>query len=1194
VLLLVLIVLVAGLVGFAPTIASTDWGRNRIVLLINDQIKGNVALGGLDLSWLGDSAVRDVAVQDPEGRECVSVGEVQIPGGLLRLLRDFYNVGQVTVTAPEVVLYIDEEGNFSLVEAFDPKEPSPPKKPSPIRLPDAELVITGGKVRIVRPGAAEYVVPKLDLHAKTDPAGAVKANFDVALADGSALKGDIDVQDLLADGKLQLDEVRGKAHVVTEGALDLKPLGEALLGPGQLAGQATLDAKGEFAAGAITADVQGGVVGLQSGQVSAETVRPLDVQLVGQVRTDASQVGGQVQLKSTAGEISSQFDYSLAAAPAGASDEDLAATILAGRAPHLPDGKLTAQGRLDLVALADAVPALLRIRPGTKLTGGVFEIKQASATGGEAPAAAAEVAITGLAAVADGRNVQVDPITVQLDVAADAERHLQIRTAAVQAGFGKVTASGTPAALAGSFEADLARLEQQLGQIVELPVTQLVGTLSGRLETKRSNPERIDLALDAFGANVGFRSGDGQVAIGRLQAALAGAATLADGKLTRYEATRGEVDLDGRASATFAGTYEADRGGFAGEANVARADLAYLAQQLAGFGVTALAGYAGQLQMQARVSRADEGKPIQTQGNLRVQDVQLDGQALTPSVEATWTDLVYSPAEGLIRIPAAELKSAVANVTARQFEGRFGEAVQLAGDIDASADLAKTMAIVGRIAKMAEPPALAGQLALQTKCRTDGGVAAVAGSGRIENFRAGTDERIQPETVRFDVDAAVNTEAENIEIKKIVLDSAALAAQLAGRVQQYSGAQSLDVSGNYTLRWDRARDILFAFAPSAKGLVEVKGEHQGALKLAGPLAQPGATPAWRGLEGGLDLSWASAEVYGLPLSPAKFSPALKAAQIQLPTASIQAVGGAINVGGVLDLSGPEPILRLPPELAILANVQVTPELAEHVLSRFNPIFGKLARVQGQAGLRAHNVEMPLGDSLTSGGQGTGRLDLKDFRVQPSAGLLKLLVELGGLGTAEMYAVEVSGMDFVIEQGRIRYQDLSLRFAQNAFDLIFRGSVGFDDTLDLVVSVPVREQLLQRLSSGGKVLQYTKALEGLRVEIPIVGTRENPQLDFAKVDVRGLLERGLKGTVEQTGKEVLKGEGLGGLLDALGGQVPGTKTDPKAEPGAKTDKPAEPAGTPKPRVRPKRGDEPSPSPSPRPRPPRRRAQGSRGS
>ncbi|MBN2446278.1 MAG: hypothetical protein JXO22_06115, partial [Phycisphaerae bacterium] len=105
-----------------------------------------------------------------------------------------------------------------------------------------------------------------------------------------------------------------------------------------------------------------------------------------------------------------------------------------------------------------------------------------------------------------------------------------------------------------------------------------------------------------------------------------------------------------------------------------------------------------------------------------------------------------------------------------------------------------------------------------------------------------------------------------------------------------------------------------------------------------------------------------------------------------------------------------------------------------------------------------------------------------------------------------------------------------------FELRFYGSVGLDDTLDLVVSIPVRPALLKRLGVTGPLDEYASVLAATRIDIPLVGTRQKPQLDFSRVDTKALVEQAVKATA---GKALE--QGLGNLL---GGDKGEAKKDEK--------------------------------------------------
>ncbi len=91
-------------------------------------------------------------------------------------------------------------------------------------------------------------------------------------------------------------------------------------------------------------------------------------------------------------------------------------------------------------------------------------------------------------------------------------------------------------------------------------------------------------------------------------------------------------------------------------------------------------------------------------------------------------------------------------------------------------------------------------------------------------------------------------------------------------------------------------------------------------------------------------------------------------------------------------------------------------------------------------------------------------------------------------------------------GRITCDKFVMRVAD--FDFIYRGWVDFDDNVNMVVSIPLTPNLLEKIHipglPGGK-----HDFKGLRVDIPIKGKRLAPQLDLSAIDGQKILQDILK-------------------------------------------------------------------------------------
>ena len=347
--------------------------------------------------------------------------------------------------------------------------------------------------------------------------------------------------------------------------------------------------------------------------------------------------------------------------------------------------------------------------------------------------------------------------------------------------------------------------------------------------------------------------------------------------------------------------------------------------------------------------------------------------------------------------------------------------------------------------------------------------------------------------------------------------------KVQGVVRKFRTTRDLDLTGRYTASWDDLMPLLRQFAPDVAQKVAFSGRPASEIRITGPANRPQVRPVYRGLDAGLNVGWAGGQAYGLKLGKALLSPSLHDGQLNVPVATITAGEGKVRLGCLVDFQPTEPMLRMPGKTQVLEGVPITAELGKDLLSRINPIFSELemGQAEGKISLLVDDLRFPVKKELLNRAGGKGHLDLTDMKIVPR-GLLATLLELVEVDPEKAQPVKVSGVDFMIKDGRLEYDNFTMTFV-DTLDLQFYGSVGFDDTLDMGVSIPVRTALLERFKVSGT--QYVRFFEGIRVKIPIVGTRLNPRLDLSKVDIRPLIQRAIRAFLaEEAAKraaEVLK-------------------------------------------------------------------------
>lgn len=1112
--LVALLLLIVVVIGAAPYAASTRAGTNAILSMVNGRLPGEIKLDKLSLSWFGNCGLDNLSVKDPDGRDVIAVKNVRLEKGIAGLATGYENFNAVTIDAPDVTLYLDEDGNISLVQAFSTGEEKEESGPLPELM--GRLTLKDCAVHIIRADGARLDIPHVEADITLSTLAAISGKLLAETADKQAISADFEFQNLLADGTFAPLRATGRYDVHSDGDIAIDSIAAFFSPDSKTTGTINLSAKGTMTAGDIDAQLAFAANDLQS--KAAGNMKPVNLSLNGNVKSDGKLYGGNLDLKGDAGRTAITFDYATPKDGAALSADYITAAILTGKHISMPQFNVKGDGEIDLAKIARVLPGLFGMPADQKITGGALKLTSLSATGGDSPAATVNITLEPLTAGSGETQRTVGPASVDVAAKLVQGTGLQIEQATVKTKSTEIVASGSASDMKATITGDLAGLSRELAGVgTELPAG-LAGKLAGNVNMKRAGDDRIDLTADFAATKVQMGEGDQRTEIARAALTHTGRLELADGSVKRIIADETKLDLDGKLIATAKGDIAADTGALNAELNLAPTDLAYLGARSPGLGMAGLASYGGRLTMTARATRQTSQKPIQSTGNVTAANVTLDGKpADTGDVKLEWSDVDLDTTGSKLRIGVAKLESALAHGDVSDFTVNYGDKLALAGRVRADADLAGCLGTVARVAEWKETPKIAGKLTFDSACKTDGDRVEIKGNGQIPDLRVG--ENATPQALNFAVDSALDNAAGTLDVRDLKLASVPLTLDISGDVRNVTKSATLNLDGQYEIDWQPLTALIHELAPDTKQTVIINGKSASKFAVRGDANAKDKQPAYHDLTTGLDLSWDSARIYGVEVSNATLSPKLDDGVLALPVATMKASGGTLRLGGNVDLRGDEPTLRIKDDLTVLENVPLNKTVADVLLAIFNPVFANVTEMSGHASLRVKGIELPLGEKRNTGGAGTGRLDMIDVKMKPS-GLLGQLITLGGLAE-DLYAVEISGLDFNIDKGRIHYKDFTLLFAKS-YDMKFYGSVGLDGTLDLVVSLPVRPALLRQLKVTGPIDEYAQMLEGLRVDIPIVGTRTNPRLDLAKVDVAALL------------KKAVSPEGLGNVLKKLGG------------------------------------------------------------
>jgi hypothetical protein len=273
--------------------------------------------------------------------------------------------------------------------------------------------------------------------------------------------------------------------------------------------------------------------------------------------------------------------------------------------------------------------------------------------------------------------------------------------------------------------------------------------------------------------------------------------------------------------------------------------------------------------------------------------------------------------------------------------------------------------------------------------------------------------------------------------------------------------------------------------------------------------------------------WTAANVFGLPIGPAQLAASVRDGQAQFtPLELTVGPAGKVSLTPRILLDANPQMLELAPGQAI-TNVAISAEVSDRMLKYAAPIVAGAARTEGSFSFFLNGAQIPLRQPKQ--GKLEGRLTVHNLAVTPGpmiqniAALIKQIDALSknsqnigqnltnnlnqGLGNINQGIGSILGavnpqkpeavepikgitmsekaIDVTIADGRVHHKNLE--FLIDDVPVRSNGSVGFDETLNLVIEIPIQQKWV-----GNK--PALQSLVGQVIQIPVSGTFARPQVD----------------------------------------------------------------------------------------------------
>jgi hypothetical protein len=261
-----------------------------------------------------------------------------------------------------------------------------------------------------------------------------------------------------------------------------------------------------------------------------------------------------------------------------------------------------------------------------------------------------------------------------------------------------------------------------------------------------------------------------------------------------------------------------------------------------------------------------------------------------------------------------------------------------------------------------------------------------------------------------------------------------------------------------------------------------------------------------------ETGWAAASFYGLPVGAARLTANVRDGQVQFtPLELAVGQGGRLSLHPRVTLDPQPQTLELAPG-QIISNVAISAEVSERMLKYAAPIVAGATRTSGSFSFFMEGAQIPLRQPKQ--GRLNGRLTIHNLAVMPGpmlqsvAGLIRQIEGfgktaqgaggnpleglLGGVLQPQQPAQPLKGItmteraiDVQVSEGRVYHRNLE--FLIDDVPVRSNGSVGFDETLALVIEIPIQAKWV-----GSK--PALQPLVGQMITIPVSGTFNKPNID----------------------------------------------------------------------------------------------------
>jgi hypothetical protein len=510
-------------IAILPTLLSMGWARQIVENKANEKLAGRLHIDDWSLGWFTGTKIGPLDLSDSSGKPVLQLASVDTHLSLSDVILGHYDLGKVPVSGLRLYITREPDGTLNIQKILPPSAPTKPAPPSEHPAPPSPPSPPSGP----SPSAAPSKLPNISVDLVLSDCQAVFTDATTGRSVTFPISGSINIPDINQPitnslqmaiqptgsptaGTISLDGTIAAVHnnqvdsnqpdvdeTLKIAGMDLSALQPMLAdafttlaghGDGQFALHLQPHNPGSLKGGLTVTQIKAAGKATKNDAFTADaitiatsTVMPTANGLDAiATTTDRLNAGASIVLQQGASKSSVYF-----AADAVPS----ALTNLSKNAPPGQSGKVNIGADIDLATIANQLPHLLSLKPGLSLDTGNLKATAGVVMTASDSTPSLSFAIDNVTGKNRGKPIALKPITLTASVTdtggGGAIPKLQNLAAAFTSAFatGSLTAP-EPSQISGQFNAQLADLQSELGQVIDFGASSLRGTIAANISSR--------------------------------------------------------------------------------------------------------------------------------------------------------------------------------------------------------------------------------------------------------------------------------------------------------------------------------------------------------------------------------------------------------------------------------------------------------------------------------------------------------------------------------------------------------------------------------------------------------------------------------------------------------------------------------------------------------------------------------------